>query len=232
MKLFKVKLLTSGIMKKITIFFAVALISLSTFGQKLDNEFYFRVGYSNPSWEQFGLTDEERDYIGLENKTGAIFELGTIFMINGIPASENMAFGINVDYLYLNYNSFSSSNNEFNIGTVRVGSKIGPSFTFSPTKRLAFDIFAKADIAWATATALYENSIEDADETYIAKMATGFSTGLNIRFGILMVGLEYNTISPELESDDNPGEFIGNLSDEDSNKSPLPCMNFTLGLSF
>ncbi|NOR74004.1 MAG: outer membrane beta-barrel protein [Draconibacterium sp.] len=219
-------------MKKIIVFFAIALISFSSFGQKLDNEFYFRFGYSNPSWEQFGLTDEFRGDEGLESKTGAIFELGTIFMINSLPASDKMAFGINVDYLYLNYNNFSTIDNEFNIGTMRVGSKIGPSFTFSPTKRLAFDIFAKVDIAWATATAFYENSIEDADETYIAKMATGFSTGLNIRFGILMIGLEYNTISPELESDDYPGEFIGNLSDENSNKSPLPSMNFTLGLSF
>lgn len=219
-------------MKKIIVFFAIALISFSSFGQKLDNEFYFRFGYSNPSWEQFGLTNEDRDYVGIEDKTGAIFELGTIFMINSVPVSENLAFGINVDYLYLNYNNFSTINNELNIGTLRVGSKIGPSFTFSPTKRLAFDVFAKADIAWATATAFYEISIEDADETYIAKIATGFSTGLNIRFGILMIGLEYNTISPELESDDNPGDFLGNLSDENSNKSPLPSMNFTLGLSF
>jgi hypothetical protein len=65
----------------------------------------------------------------------------------------------------------------------------------------------------------------------IGYVAFGFSTGLNIRYGIFMIGFEFDTVSPELESNEYPGEYLGNI-DDDGNKSPLPCMNFTIGLSF
>lgn len=222
-------------MKKIIVLFALILFSVSAFSQNLDNEFYFRFGYSNPSWTQFELTQDEWKELGIENKVGAIFELGQIFMIKKLPAAENMAFGINVDYLYSTYNNFStnSSMDDLNLGTLRVGSKIGPSFTYSPVDKLEFDVYAKADFAWISAAAIYEESIDNDEAEYFrAKMATGLSTGLNIRYGILMFGFEFNTISPEFESEDYPGEYLGNLKDEDSKKSPLPSTNFTLGLSF
>lgn len=219
-------------MKKTILLFAFALITISSISQNFDNEFYFRFGYSNPSWNQFGLNQDEWKDMGFENKIGGIFELGSIFMINSLPAAENMALGINVDYLYMIYNSFSTNNSyDEAFANARVGSKIGPSFTYSPVNKLAFDIYAKADIAWAAAAVWYEGSIGDADDYYRGKVALGFSTGLNIRYGILMLGFEFDTNSPKLESDDYPGEYIGNNND-DSNKSPLPCMNFTLGLSF
>lgn len=221
-------------MKKLLTVFGIILFSISAFSQKLDNEMYFRFGYSNPSWKQFSLSEAEWADLGIDKKQGASFEFGTIFMINQLPTAENMAIGINVDYLYVNYNNFTtnSSMEPMNLGTLRVGSKIGPSFTYSPMDKLAFDVYAKADIAWASAAVIYENSFDDADDYFYGKIAAGFSTGLNVRYGILMLGFEFNTISPELESDDYPGEFLGNFEDADSDKSPLPCMNFTLGLSF
>ena len=86
---------------------------------------------------------------------------------------------------------------------------------------------------------IYERTYDDADDWYMGhNVAFGYSTGLNIRYGILMVGLEFETVSPELESDDHEGVYLQNLLDSEfdinssDNKSKLPCMNFTLGLSF
>ena len=221
-------------MKKLLIFFTLATISLSSFGKKFDNETYFRFGYSLPSWNQFGLSKEA--WTNNIEKIGATFETGNIFMINSVPSPENMALGINVDYLYIN--SFLYNDDDVNVGGARVGSKIGPSFTYSPVKKLAFDIFTKADFAWATVVVPYQGNINDAEDHYTSNVDVGFSTGLNIRYGILMLGIEYNTISPKLSSDEYEGIYLQDVinsyitetnSDE---KSKLSSINFTIGLSF
>lgn len=224
-------------MKKLILLFTIVLFALVSFGQQLDNEFYFRLGYSSPSWSQFGITQNNWDEIELDSKEGASFELGNIFMINRILKKNNMSLGVNVDYLYLNYNNFTNKNNNLNLGHVRIGSKIGPSFTYSPANKLEFDIYAKADLAWASAAVIYQENIDDAEDYYLGKTAFGFSTGINIRYSILMLGFEFNTVSPELESDDFPGEYLQDIINDEFNtgedtKSPLPCMNFTIGLSF
>ncbi|MCY1720226.1 hypothetical protein OU798_07720 [Prolixibacteraceae bacterium Z1-6] len=220
-------------MKKLLILLALLLGVFISFGQQLDNQFYFRFGYSLPTWSQFGMTKNQWDDEGLNHRTGASFELGNIFMVNSILKADNMAFGINVDYLYVNYNNFSTgnSNYNYNLAHVRVGSKVGPSFTYSPIDKLEFDIYAKADFAWAAGAVMYEDEIGDADDYYTGYTSVGFSTGLNVRYGVLILGFEFDTVSPKLESDDYPGEYLGN-ADNDGDKSPLPCLNFTIGLSF
>ncbi len=217
-------------MKKSLILFILAVITMPSFGQKLDNQFYFRLGYSNPSWKQFGM--EKNDWGQNISKAGVVFDMGSIFMIERWTA-QNIALGINVDYLYINFADFSSNegNYEDHLSTLRLGSKIGPSFTYSPTEKIAFDVYVKADIAWATASVWYVDEISEADDYYKKYGAVGISTGFNFRYNILMLGIEINSISPKLESDEYPGVYFGN-NDNNSDKSPLPCVNFTIGVSF
>lgn len=216
-------------MKKFLAVLMVTFVTISGFAQSsLDNEFYLRLGYSSPSWEQFGRTEAEWNGA---SKFGVVGEIGTIFMFKKIPLPENMAIGLDVDYLTFCYNQFSYSTSDVDLGTLRFDSKIGPSFTFSPVKDLAFDAYVKADIAWITATAVvYDGNADDAD-AYANIGTIGVSTGINFRYKILMLGLEYNTVSPELENIDDDTDFFGNW-DDNGNKSPLPCLNFTIGLSF
>jgi hypothetical protein len=215
-------------MKKFLAVLMVTFVTISGFAQSsLDNEFYLRLGYSSPSWQQFGGTKE--DWNGA-SKFGVVGEIGTIFMFKKIPLPENMAIGLDVDYLSFCYNQFSSSTYNEDLGTLRLDSKIGPSFTFSPVKDLAFDAYVKADIAWITATVeVYDGNTDDA-VAYANIGTVGVSTGINFRYKILMLGIEYNTVSPELENVDDEGSFIDNW--DNNKKSPLPCLNFTIGLSF
>ena len=83
---------------------------------------------------------EKNDWGDYTSKYGANFDLGSIFMIQPW-AAKNMALGINVDYLYLNYGNFKIDDYDYenNLGSLRVGSKIGPSFSYSPVKNMAFD---------------------------------------------------------------------------------------------
>ncbi|MDX8340476.1 hypothetical protein SLH46_14840 [Draconibacterium sp. IB214405] len=226
-------------MKKITILSLLIFISGLSFAQSIDNQFYFRFGYSSPSWKHFGLDEQEFQSSGFDSKYGANFELGSIFLIKSILNRNDMSFGINADYLYAVFNNFEAKTYsdilETNIGIFRAGSKVGPSFTYSPVDKLEFDVYAKLDFAWGTGLVTYfDDMIDDADEFFLSKADFGFSTGLNVRYGILLLGVEFNTISTELESDDYSDVYWQQLVtlENDSKKSKLPCTNFTIGLSF
>lgn len=224
-------------MKKLLILFTFSIFTISSFAQELDNEFYFRFGYSSPSWSQFDM--DKDDWGHHTSKIGANFEMGSIFMIQPWSA-KNLALGINVDYFYLNYGKFTDDEfgYEGNLASMRAGSKVGPSFSYSPVRNMAFDVYVKADLAWASAVVIYEDEIGDADDFYMDPFAVGLSTGFNFRYSILMLGVEFNTISPKLESDDYDGVYLQQLFDDEftsgngKEKSKMPCMNFTIGLSF
>ena len=226
-------------MKKLIVLLVFLLVSLISISQDFDNKFYFRFGYSNPSWKQFGLSENEFNQF-VNKKMGVSFELGTIFMLNKVLQSNNMVLGIDADYLSLNYNHFYVDRmfKNVNLAHLRATSKVGPSFTYTPVDKLSFDIFAKANVVWSSVAAFFEEVYGDADDFYMGKVALGFSTGLNIRYDILMLGIEYETISPMMESDDYPGSYIQDYlnsyfdKDDGGKKSKLPCFNFTLGLNF
>ncbi len=226
-------------MKKILVLLAFALLYINSFSQ-FDNEFYFRFGYSNPSWKQYDLTEDEFNQFGLNKKMGLSFELGTIFMLNKLLQSDQAVFGIDADYLSLTYNHFYVDRmfKNGNFAHLRASSKVGPSFTYSPVDKLAFDVYAKANLVWSSVSVFFDEVYSDADDFYLGQVKMGFSTGLNIRYDILMVGFEYETVSPMLESDDNPGRYlqedINAIFGKSSNdqKSKVHALNFTLGLNF
>lgn len=218
--------------KPITLLISL-LISLTVYSQgNFDNEFYFRFGYSLPFWSQYGAT--EGDWADGSKRTGFTGEIGTIFLFKNIPKSDKIALGIDVDYLTVYWHKFETRNegSEVDLWNVRFGSKVGPSITFSPANRLAFDIYAKADISWLSATGIMSDNDKDEMDGYGDVFSVGISTGINIRYSILMLGFEFNTISPKLESTEYPGEYVGNINDVSSNNSPLPSVSFTIGLSF
>lgn len=217
-------------MKKLTLLFTAVLISMASFGQgKLDNKFYVRAGYSNPSWEP--VVRFEDDWVGGYDKYGAMFDLGTIFMFNHILATENMSLGLDVNYISAYWHRFKNTNSALDVHNLRLCSKIGPSFTYSPNNKVAFDLYVKADIAWATGTAyIYNEDIEE-DDVFTNFATIGLSSGFNIRFNNLMLGFEYDTVSPKLENEEIKGEYLGNMEDN-SEKSYRPSFSFSIGLCF
>lgn len=225
-------------MKRLTILFSVIFLSLTAICQELDSPIYFRFGFSNPSWNYFG---QGKDYwMDGTKRFGGNFEAGTIFLIKSAIPDKKMAIGIDATFVYANINNFhvGDESGDVNLGIYRVGSKLGPSFTISPMEKMAFDVYVKADIAWATVLAPYEDKLDDGDDYFMDYLPVGLSTGLNFRYGLLMLGVEYNTISAELESDDNRGTYwqegmnFINGDDDGSKKSKMPNLNFTIGMCF
>jgi len=228
-------------MKRIRIALLLACISVLSIAQDntepenlvrnsgdLENQFYFRFGYSLPTTSYLGVDDMEFwDYF---SRNGGIFELGHIFMINSAALSDGLRLGINVDYAELSYHHLNDIDidTDYALGVLKLASKIGPSLSYSPASKIVFDVFFKAKIPWVGGVAIFTDEL---DEVFIAKPGIGFATGINVRLAFLMLGFEFNSDCMKFESQDYPGEYLGSLS-EDSDKTPMPGLSFTLGFSF
>lgn len=205
---------------------------------KLKNQFYLRVGYSLPGWKYYGLdgkTDWSDAMYASPKRFGGAFELGSIFMLNSIPLMDGMRIGINVDYLSVAAHQFSFTGTDATTNFIFVGSKIGPSFSYSPVNRLVFDTYVKFNPAWAVLNYQKYMGLED-DEFFGGFMGIKYSVGMNVRFSVLMMGVEFNPGAAKLKhwnKDDNKFEdlYLGNV-DDDGDKTPVPGLNFWLGLSF
>ena len=102
------------------------------------------------------------------------------------------------------------------------------SVSFRPSSRLIIDVFVKAKMTWIAGIVPWTNEVDD---VYLAKPGVGIATGLNIRYALFMLGFEFNSDNLKYESNDYPGSYFGNFSD-DSDKTPMPSFSFSIGVCF
>ena len=227
-------------MKKFFGVFIIVCLSSTLLAQEnkgLDNRFYFRFGYSPPANNFAGYGNSS--YLDDLSRTGGVFELGSIFILNNLDLGDGLRLGINVDYLEAVYHLFlydaGLNDNFLHMG--QVSSKVGPSLSFNPVSRLVFDAFFKAKIPWVGGAYFDTPDDEDLNEqSFLGTMGFGFSTGLNIRFGVLIIGFEYSNSSLKLENRDEfeDPKYMGNYFDisDNSDKTKTAYFNITLGLNF
>lgn len=231
-------------MKKLFVFAMVVLFTSMTFAQDsgdlrpsqaqnngdLENQFYFRFGYSNPSWQYYGL-DGKSDFPDGARKFGGVFELGSIFYINRLKIADGVRLGINADYISITAQVFDLSD-EVNLANVFIGSKVGLAFSYNPVSTLVIDAIAKLNPVWGAGIGVQVDGEMDGDEDiYLGFMGIKYSIGINVRWSVIMIGFEYNPGSMKLQNDSGSGEYFGNLNDG-SDKTPMSYCNFTFGFSF
>jgi hypothetical protein len=192
----------------------------------LENQFYFRFGYSQATTSYLGVDDDE--FWDSFSRVGGVFELGHIFIINKAAMSDGLRIGINVDYAEFSYHHLTYPEEDVILGLLKLSSKVGPSLSYSPVPNLVFDIFVKAKIPWVAGIALV---VDEEDDVYLANPRIGVATGINVRYRFIMLGFEYNSDNMKFEHVDFSGDYFGNLSD-DSDKTPMPSLSFTPGFSF
>lgn len=220
-------------MKRTSLTILAAAIAISTLAQNagdLENQFYFRFGYSNPTNSYFGIDDDA--YWDMVSKLGGTFELGSIFMINSAALADGLRLGINVDYAEFSYNQLKEPAplSTYYTGLVKLSSKVGPSLSYSPASNLVFDLFVKAKIPWIAGIVTWTED-DGVDDGYIAGPGIGIATGLNIRYRFLMVGFEFNSDRMKFEAVNDEGTYFGNYQG-DSDLTPMPSLSFTFGFSF
>lgn len=218
-------------MKRTIVALLVVLMAGSAFSQgDLENQFYFRFGLVKPTKAYFGLNEDDGwDFI--DKAIGGEFELGSIFMLNSIPLADGMRLGINVDYASLTYTSMKAEDGDVIIGTFMFGSKVGPSFSYSPVDKLVFDAFVKINPIWVGATAIvFDESYDMDDEGYGGLFGIKYSIGLNVRYSVLMLTFEANPGKMMMTNVDDEDIELGNWSDD--GKTTFNTINFKLGFSF
>jgi hypothetical protein len=221
-------------MKKLLALVLLISTALAVYAQdgNLKKQTYLRIGYSLPSWKYFGNTDKS-EWVDDAKRMGGVFEVGNIFMLNGIKLSPGMRLGINVDYMSVSYHRFSSKAEDAKENLVFIGSKIGPSFSYSPVDRLVFDAFFKFNPVWVAADIQTEG---DEKDFFLGYMGIKYGFGLNVRYSVLMLGFEINPGFVKMKwFDDEENSFSdfyrGNDTDN-GKKTNAPGINFTVGLSF
>ena len=221
-------------MKKLLALVLLVSTALAVYTQdgNLKKQTYLRIGYSLPTWKYFGLTDKS-DWGDDFKRIGGVFEVGNIFMLNGIKLSPGMRLGINIDYLSVNYHRFSNEAVTFKENIVFVGSKIGPSFSYSPVDRLVFDAFFKFNPVWVAADIASQG---DEKDFFMGFLGIKYGVGLNVRYSVLMLGFEINPgfVKMKLydeEENSFTDEYRSNATDN-GKKTNAPGINFTVGLSF
>jgi hypothetical protein len=162
--------------------------------------------------------------------------MGRIFMLNFIRLAPGMRIGINVDYLSICYHQLDANREtslEYKYMDVSLGSKIGPSFSYSPVKHLAFDIYGKINPVWIGAANSQLVHVDNSDQTYLGYLGIKYSLGLNIRYAALITGFEFNPGSMRFKNTSDGIDHDPYLYNSDgTNKTKIPCYNITIGLCF
>lgn len=223
-------------MKIFTLIILAAIVSISAYSQDfvsgdLDKKFYLRGGLSTPTWTYYGFKNANilKDTLGAESRTGANFEIGAIFMLNGIDVGPGLRFGINVDFLSLKSQIFRLQGGD-NIYNFFIGSKIGPSFSYGLTKAITFDVFAKINPVWAGAVYKNHQDFDNGVDVYYSYTQLMYSFGLNVRISVLIVGFEYEIGGLKLKNQN--GDYWPNYSDVKNKRTPMSGFNVTVGLNF
>ncbi|MGD2033501.1 MAG: hypothetical protein PVF73_00485 [Bacteroidales bacterium] len=220
-------------MKRIFVFLAALVITAGTFAQgDLDNSFYFRFGYSKPT-KSYGGVDNDNLWDDIK-RNGFLFEIGHLFYFNSLDMADGLRLGLNADYANFTFHSLKNENfDDSQTSFFLFGSKIGPVLSYSPVDKLVFDAFIKFNPVWVSAAV---DSYGDEGDLYLGFVGVGFSTGINIRYSILMLGFDFSNSWNKLQYYDDDdgfdGEYLGNYSDSSTDYSPLPSFNLTIGLAF
>lgn len=212
-------------MKKLLFAISLAAIVGAAIGQSIESFSYTKFGFSLPSKDFAGMPDEVMDELV---RVGGVLEFGKIFMIDAIPISEQVKLGINVDWVSLASHVFydSDSNTDDFMIFGYLGSKVGPSLTFSPVDKLAFDVFAKLNPVWVSVAG------NTASETvFLGTLGMKYSLGFNFRYSSLILGIEYNPGKLVLKDIDTDVE-LGNGLNSNSKKTTVDCVNFIIGFNF
>jgi hypothetical protein len=223
-------------MRKLVITFLLTTILIAARAQDgdLKKVNYLRLGFSLPTWKYYGW-DDKSDWDDNTKRIGGMLEAGSIYILNGIKIADGMRLGINVDYLSMTYHLLRETDRNYGYHFMYLGSKVGPSFSYSPTDRLVLNAYFKLNPVWVAGSMWLFNDDNMDDRIYIGFMGIKYSVGFDIRYSMAMLGFEFNpgfVKFREYNTDENKltDHYLGNINAGD--KTPVPCINLTLGLGF
>ncbi|MEQ8324487.1 MAG: hypothetical protein RH916_07400 [Vicingaceae bacterium] len=139
--------------------------------------------------------------------SGIGLQLGTMYFLNFIDLGDKMALGIDVTWLsttyqignydfvrnYVDENINYTDAGEFDMYYLYFSAEAGPSFSFSPNEKLAFDLSFKLSPTFALSGGDYPlESIGDSERLGASAFGLRYCPAFYFRYSLLMLGVEYN----------------------------------------
>jgi len=233
-------------MKRLFVVAAMMVFTAGIFAQgELENKGYLRFGYSKPTKTYLGINDNDAWREGNVKRHGLILETGQFFYFNSLDLADGLKLGINPDWFSFKWHLINVKEYDNKLNNLLFGSKVGPVLSYSPVEGMAIDAFTKLNLEWFSMTVWTADDMDDA-ELFMGFFGVGYSIGLNFRYNALMLGFEFSRTWNKLKYlDEDEGLIETNLNDvlymivgpgrgidEDSDYSPMPSWNFTIGFAF
>jgi hypothetical protein len=197
---------------------------------------YKRLGFSMPTWMYFGANGQD-DFDDAIRRAGFIAEVGKLKEFKFL-SYDHFKAGLNTDFIGFSSNLFwkkddgTTEGSRIYITSNYIYSNIGPFISLYTNRNIAFDFYVKYCLNWLAHTQIfYLNDLSENnwENPYSAFLASKISLGFNIRISNLILGMEgkFGQIKFTYENNGDIfyfGDFHGN-----SNLTPVPEINFTLG---
>ena len=99
-----------------------------------------------------------------------------------------------------------------------------------PERGLAFNFYAKLNPVWVGAIYYNKQNNDNGIDAYLGYVQLMYSFGMDIKLAIFVVGFEYEMGGMKLSNSD--GEYWGNASNPNTDYTPMPGFNLSIGLVF
>ncbi len=229
----------------------VGALSVHSQGDAFDKGFSLRFGLNLPN-SSFGGFDDFNSNWGIANpgtpraytkgsSLGFGLQLGSMFFFDGIDLGSQMAIGLDVSYIDLNYIPVNYEFKTLATGRVigeskmhyfQMGFMVGPTFSFSLVDNMSFDVAFKFNPSWSGFAAGVDLNDEPTNTNYndtyggISYFQLGYVPAIYFRYSILFLGFEYNINNGNHNMvNDDHSSFV-------SNKTNMSRMKFLFGFKF
>ncbi|HAW51698.1 MAG TPA: hypothetical protein DCX54_05125 [Flavobacteriales bacterium] len=178
--------------------------------------FTIKLAYVMPQTD-FGVLHPTLPYELTTMNAGYGLQVGKMYFIKAIDLGDKFKIGVDVtwisftylsgDYNYLRtYVGTSGSVTEeidFPISYLMFSAEIGPSFSFAPNEKLAFDLSFKITPTFVTSRGQYYINTGDSESFLASGTGLRYTPAFYLRYGVLLLGAEYNMGDVNMTYDEN-----------------------------
>lgn len=182
--------------------------------EPLQTGFTIKLAYVMPQ-SDFGILPPTFPFVLNTMNSGFGLQVGKMYFINAIDLGDKFKIGVDVtwisfSYLSGNYDYSRTFNNgneteeiEFPISYMLFSAEVGPSFSFSPTEKMALDIAFKITPTFMTSSGEYFINTGDRESFLASGVGLRYTPAFYFRYGPILLGVEYNMGDVNMTYDEN-----------------------------
>lgn len=178
--------------------------------------FTIKLAYVMPQ-SNFAVLPSNVPYELQTMNSGFAGQVGKMYFINAIDLGDKFKIGVDVTWI-----SFSYLSGDYNYSRTYIGSvgteteeidfpisyllfsaEIGPSFSYSPTEKMALDLSFKITPTFVTSRGEYYINTGDSESFLATGSGLRYTPAFYFRYGLILLGVEYNMGDVNMTYDEN-----------------------------